>query len=131
LLKEDVTITTRLGAYDQQVVIHITNGTVQEKNLYIHFPVPMKQAWDNVIYTCSNMLVFDSETQIDAWTQRHNIPKGDVQPITNVWEFSKVWYGNHLSPNWQKWTVQEAKTIFSDFHLTGKTWELENSGKRF
>src|SRR3954451_18554010 len=26
LLKEDVTITTRIGAYDQQVVIHITEG---------------------------------------------------------------------------------------------------------
>ncbi len=49
LLKEDVTITTRFAAYDEQVVIHIKGGEVQEKNLYIHFPIPTKQAWDNVI----------------------------------------------------------------------------------
>ena len=58
LLKEDLTITTSFGAHGEQVVIHITNGEIQEKDLYIHFPIPMKEAWDNVIYTCSNMLVF-------------------------------------------------------------------------
>lgn len=131
LLKEDVTITTRLGAYDKQVVIHITNGKVQEENLYIHFPIPMKQAWDNVIYTCSNMLVFDSEEEIDRWTKRHNIPKGDIQPIANVWAFSKKWYGNHLNPDWKKWTMEEAKAIFQEFNLTNETWQLESSAKRF
>lgn len=131
LLEEDVTITTRIGAYDEQVVIHIFNGEVQEKDLYIHFPVPMKKAWDNVIYTCSNMLVFQDEQQIDAWTKRHAIPKGDIQPITNVWEFSKKWYGNHLNSGWEKWTMDEAKQIFAEFNLTGRTWEIETSGSRF
>ncbi len=131
LLDEDVTITTRLAAYDEQVIIHITNGEVKEKYLYIHFPIPMKKAWDNVIYTCSNMLVFHNEEQINQWTKRHNIPKGDVQPITNVWEFSKKWYGNHLNPNWEKWTMQEAKAIFAEFKLTNKIWDLETSNSRF
>jgi hypothetical protein len=131
LLKEDVTITTRIGAYDKQVIIHITNGEVQEKNLYIHFPIPMKKAWDNVIYTCSNMLVFENEDQINEWTKRHNILKGDVQPISNIWAFSKEWYGNHLNPEWIKWTMQEAKEMFGKYNLTGNTWDLETSGKRF
>jgi Alkylmercury lyase len=131
LLNEDVTITTRFGAYDEQVVIHITGGKVIEENLFIHFPIPMKKAWDNVIYTCSNMLVFKNEEQINLWTERHNIPKGDIQPISNVWEFSKKWYGNHLNPRWEKWTMQEAKEIFAQFNLTNKTWDLETSGSRF
>jgi hypothetical protein len=131
LLKEDITITTRIGAYDKQVEIHITNGEVQEKNLYIHFPIPMKNAWDNVIYTCSNMLVFENEDQINEWTKRHNISKGDVQPISNIWAFSQEWYGNHLNPEWTKWTMQEAKDMFDKYNLTGNTWELETSGKRF
>jgi hypothetical protein len=131
LLKEDVTITTRLAAYDEQVIIHIINGEVQENNLYIHFPIPMKKAWDNVIYTCSNMLVFKDEKQVDEWTKRHHIPKGDIQPISNVWAFSKKWYGNHLNPDWLKWTMQEAKEIFAQFNLTHPTWNLETSATRF
>ena len=131
LLNEDVTISTRIAAYDKQVTIHIKDGTLREKDLYIHFPVPMKNAWDNVIYTCSNMLIFENETQINEWSKRHNIPKGDIQPISNIWAFSREWYGNHLNPEWTKWTMQEAKEMFAKYNLTGATWDLETSGKRF
>jgi len=77
------------------------------------------------------MLVFKDEQQINNWTKRHNIPRGDVQPISNVWEFSKKWYGNHLDPAWTKWSMQEAKEIFAQFNLTAKIWELESSDTRF
>ena len=91
----------------------------------------MQKAWDNVIYTCSTMLVFKDEEQINTWSQRHNIPKGDIQPIANVWEFSKKWYGNHLNPAWEKWTMQEAQNIFREFNLTNKIWQIEASDSRF
>ncbi|UCH65419.1 MAG: hypothetical protein JSW63_12575 [Ignavibacterium sp.] len=131
LLKDDASITTNLGAHGEQVIIHIKGGEVQEKDLYIHFPIPMKYAWDNVIYTCSNMLVFKDENQIDLWTKRHNIPKGDIQTIDKIWKFSKKWYGNHLDPNWKKWTKKEAREIFLEFNLTHEVWDLENSDSRF
>jgi hypothetical protein len=131
LLKEDVTITTNLGAHDEQVVIHIKDGVLQEKDLVVHFPIPMQKAWDNVIYTCSAMLVFRDESQIDAWVERHHIPKGDVQPIDHVWAFARKWYGNHLDVNWRKWTMEEAREIFKQFGLAGRIWELEATQSRF
>jgi Alkylmercury lyase len=131
LLKQDLTITTRIAAYDEQVVIQIKDGDVLNKDLYIHFPVPMMQAWDNVIYTCSNMLVFKNEEQVNEWCSRHHIPRGDLQPVNNIWQFSKKWYGNHLDPNWQKWTMAEAKEIFRSYNLTSDTWKMENSDARF
>lgn len=131
LLKQDVTITTTLGAQDDRVEIHIKNGKVIETNLLVHFPVPMRNAWENVIYTCSVMLVFASEPQIDYWCREHNICKGDVQPITRVWEFARVWYGNHLDPNWKKWTADEAGAIFKRFGLTHDIWKIPASDSRF
>ncbi len=131
LVKDDVSITTTLGAEAEQVIINIKNGDIQEKNYYIHFPIPMKNAWDNVIYTCSNMLVFKSEQQIELWTKRHHITKGDIQPISKIWNFSKKWYGNHLNPNWEKWTLVEAKKIFAEFGLNHPVWSLEDSNERF
>ena len=131
LLKEDVKITTTLGAQTKQIEINIIDGKIQEANYFIHFPIPMKNAWDNVIYTCSNMLLFEDETQIDEWSKRHNIPKGDFQPIEKIWSFSKVWYGNHLNPNWTKWSIQEANDIFRQFDLHDEIWELEESNERF
>jgi hypothetical protein len=131
LVQEDVTITTTIGAETQQVEIHVQDGEILEKNLFIHFPIPMRRAWDNVIYTCSNMLVFENETQVDQWTARHQIPKGDVQPIEKIWSFSKKWYGNHLHPEWTKWSMEDAQRMFGDFGLTGHVWDLGESSGRF
>ncbi len=131
LLNTDVTISTTIGAEGQPISINIKNGKIIEENLFIHFPIPMRNAWDNVMYTCSNMLVFEHEEQVKSWSKRHDIPLGDIQPIQRIWEFSKKWYGNHLNPNWKKWTSEEAKNLFREFELTHPTWELEASEKRF
>ncbi len=58
ILKEDVVITTSFGAHGEKADIAITDGEVEDEQLLVHFPVPMKDAWVNVIYTCSTMLVF-------------------------------------------------------------------------
>ena len=131
LLEEDVKITTTIGGETKQIVIHIIDGAIVEKDYYVHFPIPMKKAWDNVIYTCSNMLVFENAQQIQKWTEQHQIPKGDIQPIEKIWQFSKKWYGNHLNPEWKKWTIEEAKQLFQEFGLSHKVWALNDSKERF
>ena len=120
-----------IGANGKQISVHIKNGKIIEKDLYIHFPIPMQNAWDNVIYTCSTMLLFENESQIDLWCKKHRIPKGDIQPIEKIWEFSKVWYGNHLNPEWKKWTSEEAAAIFKQFNLTNEIWNIPVSDTRF
>ncbi|WP_305952324.1 alkylmercury lyase family protein [Emticicia oligotrophica] len=131
LLNDDVKITTTIGAETKQVEINIINGVIQEKNYFIHFPIPMTKVWDNVVYTCSNMLIFENEEQINDWSARHNIPKGDIQPIEKFFNFAKKWYCNHLSPEWTKWTIEEAKQMFRDHELHGKIWELGEVSGRF
>src|SRR4030095_4536354 len=131
LLAKDVTITTTLGANYKQVDVHIKDGQIVETGYLVHFPIPMRNAWDNVIYTCSTMLLFDSKEVMDSWSEKHRIARGDMQPISKIWEFSKVWYGNHLNPEWKKWTAQEAQLIFDQFELTGPIWKIPISEARF
>lgn len=131
LLATDVTITTALGADDRQVTIHIQAGRVVEDQYLVHFPVPMLNAWDNVIYTCSTMLLFDTEAHVDRWSARHRIAKGDVRPIAQVWDFAREWYGNHLNPAWRKWTTDEARAMFARHGLTHPIWHLPASNERF
>jgi len=131
LLDCDVTITSTLGGEAKQVVVEIVNGQIKNKNLFIHFPIPMVNAWDNVTYTCSKMLMFESEAAVDQWCEKHNVNKGDVQAINKIWAFSKVWYGNHLSPNWVKWSIEEAKEIFQRFELQHSVWNMPSKAGRF
>jgi len=131
LLDRDLTIVTNLGGESKQITIEIKDGQIQNQNLFIHFPIPMVKAWDNVIFTCSTMLIFESDNSIEAWCKRHGMKKGDIQPINKIWDFSKVWYGNHLNPNWSKWTVDEAKEIFQRFELVDPIWHMPSTAGRF
>jgi hypothetical protein len=131
LVGQDVTITTTLGADGEQVTLHIQNGKVIETDYVVHFPIPMRQAWDNVVYTCSTMLLFKNEASVNQWSQEHRIPKGDVQPVQNIWAFAQAWYGNHLNPNWEKWTNREAQQIFERFGLVHDIWNIPVSDSRF
>mmetsp|Transcript_5316 Transcript_5316/g.6796 ORF Transcript_5316/g.6796 Transcript_5316/m.6796 type:complete len:236 (+) Transcript_5316:146-853(+) len=131
LLKQDVTIVASLGADRQQVELHIKDGQLLEKDYVVHFPVPMTNAWDNVIYTCGVMLLFKDEEDVDRWCEQHRVEKGDVRPIQSIWDFAKVWYGSHLNPEWKKWTNKEAKEIFERFGLNHQIWQLPQSDSPF
>ncbi len=131
LLNRNVNITTTIGGERHQVAIEIVDGELSNKDFVVHFPVPMIKCWDNVIFTCSVMCLFDGETAVDDWCLRHNIQKGDVQPLETVWRFSKAWYGNHLSPTWTKWTAAEAQALFQQFGFTGRIWDFPAGDGRF
>lgn len=131
LVGMDATISTRLGGEDTPVTLRIRGGAVEPADHCVHFPIAMARAWDNVTYTCSTMLVFDSDGAVDQWCLRHGIPRGDVQPLTTVWALAQAWYGRHLEPEWQKWTTAEARGIFTRFGLGGPIWELPASTGRF
>ena len=131
LVAEDVTISTSFGAEGRPVDLHIRSGRMIEDNYLIHFPVPMRKCWDNVVYACSNMLIFENEAAVDAWCRRHRMPKGDIQPLSQFWEFAKEWYGKHLDPHWRKWTSEEARALFHRHGLGGDTWEIPSSKGRF
>jgi hypothetical protein len=125
------TITTQLGHSARQVMVQVEHGELLDTDLLVHFPVPMARAWDNVIYTCSMMLLFESETAVDTWCGAHRKPRGDVVPIDIVWNFAREWYGRHLDEDWAKWTAAEAAEMFARHGLTGPIWDLPVSAERF
>jgi Alkylmercury lyase len=131
LLKEDVTIATTLGAENEPVEVHVRDGEVVESDLLVHFSVPVARAWENVLYYCGTVLAFRSAPQVDAWCARHRIDKGAVLPIRQVWALARAWYGNHLAPDWRKWTAAEAREILRSVGLTDGFWDVPQSEERF
>jgi hypothetical protein len=125
------TIETRMGAIADHATIRIENGKLLDTDYVVHFPIPMRNAWDNVIYTCSIMLMFRNESQVDDWCATRGISKGDVRPIEQVWQFASEWYARHADANWKKWSVQEAGEIFRRHGLTGPIWMLPEEAGRF
>ncbi|MFN9298585.1 MAG: alkylmercury lyase family protein [Acidobacteriota bacterium] len=127
---DGIRIYTTLGGEGEAVAIHIDGHQVRE-NLFVHFPIPMASAWNNVMFTCSTMLVFKDASAVDAWSRRHALPRGDVRAIQTVYEFARVWYGRHLEEDWRKWTISEAREIFRSFGLEGPIWDLPTVDRGF
>jgi Alkylmercury lyase len=113
------------------VTVRIERGTLLDKDYVIHFPVPMAKAWDNVVYTCSMMLLFAAEAEVENWCAKRRIAKGDVRPIEQIWGFAREWYGRHLDPDWHKWTADEAAAMFRRHGLDGPIWQIPVSKSRF
>jgi hypothetical protein len=131
LASGDVTIATYLGAEQERIEIHVRDGAVVEDELVVHFSIPVARAWDNVFYYCATVLVFRSEADIDRWCAQHRIDKGAIVPIRQAWELARAWYGNHLAPDWRKWTPAEAQSIFDGAGLTGSFWRVDQTAERF
>lgn len=127
LADEPCVITTTLGAEGEQVRLAVQNGQVEPNDFVVHFPIPMTRAWDNVMYTCSTMLLFKDEQQVSEWSERRRIARGDVQPVTKVLELAKRWYGEHLRPDWQKKSIADAQNIFDELGLDHPIWSLPTS----
>jgi hypothetical protein len=133
LVAEDVTIHARIGGEAEDIDIHYDAGSVRESGLVVHFAVPLRKAWDNVHHYCATVLPFRSVPDVDAWSRRHGIPKGAAVPIAQVADLARVWYGKHADPDWEKWSIEQAREIFKRIGLTGEFWSLAPSaeGKPF
>jgi hypothetical protein len=124
-------IHTRLGGEMEDIDIHIVNGEVVEKDLWVHFAVPPRAAWDNVHHFCATVLPFRHEADIQTWSKRHGIPAGSAVPIPQVQDLGREWYSHHCDRDWRKWSVAEAIEIFEKVGLVGPFWSLESRDGSF
>ncbi len=122
---------TRLGGLGDAVTVRVRDGRLLDRDFVVHFPIAMQRAWDNVVYTCSVMLLFRDEQQVERWCLERGIDKGDVRPLEQVWGFAAEWYSRHGDPGWRKWSVREAADLFARHGLTGAVWSLPVEPGRF
>jgi hypothetical protein len=122
-----VDITVRLGGETETVVI----GDPSREDVIAHFPLPPRQAWDNVTHFCGSLLPFRDEAALDAWCVRHRAPKGVALSLGQLDDLARRWYGRHLDDDWVKWTPAEAAAIFTEVGLTGPFWSLDAGAERF
>lgn len=124
LSKSDTTIYTKLSGEEDAIIIEIKNGKVVQDDLVVHFPIPAKDFWNNVIYTCSMMLVFRKHSEVDLCCTLHNKPRGEVLPIQQVLDLARKWYGNYLSEDFTLKSKERAQEIFEEMGMVSDFWKL-------
>ena len=68
------------------------------------------------------MLLFRSEEWVDKWCKRHNLERREMLSLQQVWELSKLWYGNRMSVEYHGRSLEQVAEIFRQAGLTSKFW---------
>jgi len=123
-------IHTRLGGENEEIKIQVKGDQLSEK-LLVHFPLPPRAAWNNIIHWCASVQPFRDAASAERWCKRHGYGLGELVPLDKVHTMGRLWYGRHLAPDWRKWTNQEAEAIFRQAGLTGSFWSLERNETTF
>ena len=125
------TIHARAGGEAEPIAIALVDGRVVGTSPVVHFPIPPRDAWSNVVHFCASVLPFRRAGDVDAWCQRHRVPRGEVVSMAQALDLGRAWYGRHLDRDWRKWTIAEAQAIFDEVGLTGDFWRLPTGPGRF
>ncbi len=68
------------------------------------------------------MLLFRSEEEVDRWCALSGEPRGETLPLQQVWELSRIWYGNRLDPDFRGRTSEQAVEVFNQAGLASEFW---------
>ncbi len=68
------------------------------------------------------MLLFRSEEWVDKWCKRNNLERGEMLSIQQVWELSKLWYGNRMSLEYHGRSMEQVADVFKQAGLKSKFW---------
>jgi hypothetical protein len=63
-------VRTRLGGESEEICINVKGDELSEK-LLVHFPLPPRVAWNNVIHWCASVQAFRDAASVERWCRRH------------------------------------------------------------
>lgn len=69
------------------------------------------------------MLFFRSEEMLNRWLDSKNAEAGVVLSITALWDLSRSWYQDRLSPAYRGRTPGQVRKIFEEAGLTSEYWQ--------
>jgi ribosomal protein S18 acetylase RimI-like enzyme len=124
LVAPDAVVHARLGGQSKAVRIELRGGQLVSEDLLVHFALPVREAWNNVVHYCATVLPFAGIEDVARWSSLHGIPRGDAVPLAQVLELARQWYGGYLRDSWRKWTLDEARALFRRVGLDGDTWSV-------
>ena len=70
------------------------------------------------------MLIFRSEDHIDDWCTFRKLRRGGTMFPEQCWQLAQEWYGDKLSSDWRRKTLEESEAMLASIGLTEPFWSL-------
>ena len=121
----EAVISTRYGGEAKPVTYRVARGEGPDRDDVFHLSTPVRQWWDNVIHACASFQPFEREADVDQWCARHDLPRGALLTMPQLWRFASDWYGGYLHEPWRKRSAAEIEEVFARNGLTGAFWRID------
>ena len=70
-------------------------------------------------------MLFRSKENAETWCAEMKMPAGELLTVEQVWELSKLWYQDRLSPEFTGRTIAQAHQIFGKLGLKTEFWRFD------
>ena len=67
-------------------------------------------------------MLFRSEEDIDRWCAVTGEPRGETVPLQQIWQLSRLWYGNRMAADFRGRTPEQVVEVFRQAGLTSDFW---------
>ncbi|MCI0570914.1 MAG: GntR family transcriptional regulator [Myxococcaceae bacterium] len=125
LLRTDAVIHTRFGAEREPLTLTVRDGRIDDApSALMHIPLPAARWWDDVGYTCGNLLFFRSPAERETWCARHGVPRGELLTLAQALALAGEWFTGRLERGWRRLTPDEAHESLARQGLHGPFWAL-------
>ena len=71
------------------------------------------------------MLLFRDEEHVNRWCHQWGRPVGAVLSLGTTWQLAHAWYKTRLQPDWQRRSIEEAHTLFTELGLSSDFWRFQ------
>jgi hypothetical protein len=72
------------------------------------------------------MLLFRSEEHVERWCAQKNLPRGAAFAPEIGWRLAQAWYHHKMTPEYRRFTLEEAEALLASLGLTGAFWNLQH-----
>jgi hypothetical protein len=120
----DAVVSTTCADCDGPIVHRVEQKQLADAHGVAHFAVPAAQWWDNIAYTWDTIRFFRSEEHVHTWSAQTETPIGEIVAIANLWQLSRHWYDNRMSPDWRKPQREVLQEMLKDHGFIGQFWSL-------
>lgn len=124
LINETCLIATNCPACGHALAVNVAPDRPPDNasDWVAHFLVPVTEMWNDVVYTCSNQLLFCNRTHVDLWLQKTGHTFGTVLDLSTLWTLATQWYKGRLTQEYRRRTADEAAVFFASIGLNGDFW---------
>lgn len=106
----------------EPITVNVTNHLPDDPSLLFHCLVPARRWWDDIVYSCTTMNLFRSETHVERWLGGRD--PGQTTSVSKLAQLAEAWWDDRLDPDWQPHSREQNQAILDRLGLVGSFWQL-------